>query len=81
MRERRPLQRRNRLSDALATTVNQITSEIDKPCSSNPVKVGVNKILADLLEVDGLKESVLLAVYDLLTQKENMSHFLVYQST
>lgn len=44
-----------------------MVSAIDKACSSGSVKAGVDKILTDLFEVDGLDESKLLAAHDLLT--------------
>lgn len=53
--------KRNRLSDALAATVTLIASVVDKACSLDLVKIGVDKILADLSEIDGPDTYELLA--------------------
>lgn len=42
---------------------------LDKACSFDQVKVGANKILPDLSEIDGLNKSELFAEY-ILTQNE-----------
>lgn len=74
----RPLWKRNRPSDTLASVVTQTASAIDKACSSNPFKVGADKILTDLFEGDGLDESRLLGAYDILTENERKYELFSY---
>lgn len=50
--------------------MSQIASAIDKVCSSDPVNVSADKISAGLSELDGLDESELLIVYNVLTQNK-----------